>query len=161
MKMSVNDSQFYMWRTLFSVAHADDVVTDEEVQFMAYILEDINFSEEQTKILKDDIVTPKNVEAMFAGITDQNDRIRFFEFARDLVWVDGDFGPEEQSVMMKLQKTHMKELDIDNLVGHVGLQFEEEKDYTSGRPGGADGLTEKHGVFSAFSRRFLRLIGGE
>ena len=39
----VSESRFYMWRTLFSVAHADNVVTDEEIAFMAHILEDINF----------------------------------------------------------------------------------------------------------------------
>lgn len=126
MTQGVNDSRFYMWRTLFAVAHADNVVTDEEIEFMAHILEDVDFSDEQTKVLKDDIVTPKDVEKMFNGVTDQNDRTQFFDFARDLVWVDGDFGSEEQSVMIKLHQQHIKRADVDNMIGNISLELEEE-----------------------------------
>ena len=45
----VSESRFYMWRTLFAVAHADNVVADEEVEFMAHILEDVEFSDHQTE----------------------------------------------------------------------------------------------------------------
>ena len=31
----ITDSQFYMWRTLFAIVHVDDMVTEEEVHFMA------------------------------------------------------------------------------------------------------------------------------
>ena len=58
----VSESQFYMWRTLFAVAHADSIVADEEVAFMASVLNDINFTPEQTEVLKDDItITPMPV----------------------------------------------------------------------------------------------------
>ncbi|MGH1403412.1 MAG: DUF533 domain-containing protein [Alphaproteobacteria bacterium] len=120
-------SQFYMWRTLFAVAHADHVVTDEEIEFMAQILEDIKFSEEQTAILKDDIVNAKNVEDMFDGIEKEEDRLQFFEFARDLVWVDGDFGSEEQGIMIKLHQHHCQSINLDDLVGRVSLELEEDE----------------------------------
>ncbi len=122
----VDQSQFYMWRTLFAVAHADHVVTDEEIEFMAQILEDIQFSKEQTDILKGDIVNAKDVEDMFDGIEKEEDRIQFFEFARDLVWVDGDFGSEEQSIMIKLHQQHCQNVNIDELVGHVALELEDD-----------------------------------
>ncbi len=126
MSDGVNKSQFYMWRTLFAVAHADNIVTDEEIEFMAQILDEVDFSDEQVSILKDDIMNAKNVEDMFDGITEEADRVRFFDFARDLVWVDGDFGSEEQSVMIKLYQAHMKGTDVDKLVGTVSLELEEE-----------------------------------
>lgn len=122
----VSQSQFFMWRTLFAVAHADNIVTDEEVEFMAHILDGINFTDAQTAILKDDIVTAKDVEEMFQSITDEEDRIKFFDFARDLVWVDGDFGSEEQDIMIKLMEKHVKEVDIDDMVGNIDLELEEE-----------------------------------
>lgn len=125
-KSEVSDSRFYMWRTLFSVAHADNIVTDEEITFMAHILEDVNFSDEQTTLLKDDIINPKNVEDMFRGMTDQNDRKEFFSFARDLVWVDGDFGAQEQVVMINLLQSHFKDIDFDELVGSVSMELEED-----------------------------------
>ena len=126
MDNKISDSRFYMWRTLFAVVHADSVVTDEEIGFMAHVLDDIDFSDEQTVILKDDIATAKNAEVLFDLVTEQQDRSEFFDLARDLVWVDGDFGTEEQSVMIKLQQAHIKKTDVDSLVGEVSLEFEEE-----------------------------------
>ena len=152
---SVNESQFYMWRTLFAVAHADNVVTDEEIKFMAEILEEVQFTEEQTNILKDDIVNAKNISAMFAGITNPKDRIQFFEFARDLVWVDGDFASEEQSAMIDLYKQHMSDTTVDELVGKVSLELEDEQvseDWQQHPEGKETGLIS---MLSAFKNRFL------
>ncbi len=151
---SVNESEFYMWRTLFSVAHADNVVTEEEISFMAEILDDVQFTDEQTEILKDDIVNAKNVTDMFSGVTNQNDRVKFFEFARDLVWVDGDFDSLEQSVMIGLYKQHMSDTTVDELVGKISLEFEEDpdavkrQDMPQEKPGAV-------GMISAFKKFFL------
>ena len=89
-------------------------------------MENIDFSDEQTAILKDDILNAKDVSEMFTGVTSQKDRIQFFEFARDLVWVDGDFASEEQSVMIQLYQQHMQETDVDELIGHISLELEED-----------------------------------
>lgn len=126
MSTGVNESEFYMWRTLFSVAHADNVVTDEEVSFMAAVLDDVEFSEEQITTLKDDTVNAKDPNVMFKGITSQDDRLEFFILARDLVWVDGDFASEEQSVMIELYKQNMKDISFDELIGRTSLEFEGE-----------------------------------
>lgn len=123
----VNESEFCMWRTLFAIAHADNIVTEEEVSFMVEILDDINFTAEQEKILRDDIVNAKDVNSMFLGITEPKDRIRFFQLARDIVWVDGAFVSEEQSAMITLYQQHMSDTTVDDLVGKVSLEFEEEE----------------------------------
>ncbi len=153
LKGEVSESRFYMWRTLFSVAHADNVVTDEEIAFMAHILEDINFTDEQTTLLKDDIINPKNVEDMFRGVTDQHDRKEFFGFARDLVWVDGDFGAQEQSVMIKLLQNHFEDIDFDELVGSVALEFEEDT------PRVVDANASQSNQSSTISTFFRRILG--
>ncbi len=116
-----------MWRALFAIAHADNIVTDEELAFMAAILEDVNFTDEQIIILKDDIINPKNIEEMFGLITKKEDKIEFFNFAHDMVWADGSFVSQEQEVMVRLLEGHVKETNVDDLVGSVSLQFEEEK----------------------------------
>ena len=126
----VNPSRFFMWRTLFAIVHADNVVAQEEVQFMAHVLEGIQFTDVQTAILKDDIENPKDVNEMFEGITNVNDRVEFFEFARDLVWVDGDFGVEEQSVMVQLQKKHIASAQFEDLIGSVSLELEDDAPQT-------------------------------
>ncbi len=131
MSKIVSESQFYMWRTLFAVVHADNVVTDEEVNFMSNVFDSVNFSETQIVILKDDIVTPKDINEMFDGVSVQEDRVKFFELAHDLVWVDGDFAEDEQNAMVKLFKTHFNEVDFDALVGKVPFELEIEKEYSS------------------------------
>ncbi|MBI1300026.1 MAG: TerB family tellurite resistance protein [Alphaproteobacteria bacterium] len=155
MPSGVTDSQFHMWRTLFAITHADNVVTNEEIRFMAHVLEDIEFSDKQTEQLKDDISNPKDAEAMFRGVTDPDDRIKFFDFARDLVWVDGDFASEEQNVLIKLMKMNCDEIDIEKMVGKVSLELEAE----SYEPLRTKTEETEQGLF-AFSRRFRRWIGG-
>lgn len=132
MTQNVTDSQFYIWRTLFAVAHADNVVTDEEIQFMAHVMDEISFSDEQLALLKDDLTNAKNAEAMFINITEHKDREQFFDFARDLVWVDGDFDAQEQTVMVQLHKMHIKDTNVDTLIGNV--KFELEEDVVPQRP---------------------------
>ena len=160
----ITQSQFYMWRTLFAVAHADDVVTEDEVKFMAQILEDINFSDAQRLILKEDITDPKDCEQMFDHITEQKDRTAFFNFAHDLVWVDGDFGSEEQSIMVKLHQKHYKETDVDDLIGNVSLELEGPMPHTSKSRQHQKADRKKKdirkGLFS-FHRRFLDIINGD
>lgn len=132
-KVGVTDSQFYMWRTLFAIAHADHIVTDEEVRFMAEALEDVPFSAEQYDELRKDIAQPQNIELMYAGITDMKDQAQFFKIAHELVHIDGDYGLEEQSVMLRLKELHVQSADIDSLVGGVSLEFDDgsSSDYQS------------------------------
>ncbi len=115
-----------MWRTIFAMAHVDGVVSAEEIRFMAEVLEDIEFSEEQKNTLRDDIHIPKDIIEMFGKITDPKYKLKFFEFARDLVWVDGDYGQDEQKIMLELFKKHMQDVDFDAMVGHVDLELEGE-----------------------------------
>ncbi|MFP4098946.1 MAG: tellurite resistance TerB family protein [Alphaproteobacteria bacterium] len=126
MMETLGESQFYMWRTVFALAHADNVVTDEEIGLMARILDDAPFSEEQLKILKQDVITPKKAKEMFKMISNKKDRMIFFEFAHDMVWSDGKFHAKEQKVMIELYKMHMADTTVDELVGTISLELEEE-----------------------------------
>lgn len=128
MSKSVSNSEFYMWRTLVATAHADNKLTNEEIRFLATALEDIAFTKEQNAQLVADIKKPQDVVEMFKGITDVQDQARFFQVARELVWIDGDYGEAEQAVMLKLKKAHVAQVDIDALIGKTGLKFEDKKD---------------------------------
>lgn len=162
MDSDVNHSQFHMWRTLFAVAHADNIVTDEEIEFMSHILTDVAFSEEQTKILKDDIINAKDVELIFKNVTSAADRAQFFDLARDLVWVDGDFGAEEQSVMIKLHRQHFKNTNVDELIGRVPLQFEDDASETLRTPAHKKYSTRKKpsikDAMYSFRNKFIDLL---
>ena len=153
--MSLTESQFYMWRTLFAIAHADDVVTDEEVRFMAEAMEDVPFSDEQRALLNDDVKHAQDIEVMFAGVTDVHDQAAFFKFAHELVHIDGDYGMEEQAIMLKLKETHLQNANLDDLVGNVSLELEGEHDGQGTFAGGEQKKSFKDVVYS-FRDSFLK-----
>lgn len=153
---NITESQFYMWRTLFAVAHADNVVTQEEIRFMTEALEDVPFTPEQQDILKDDIANPKDIVEMFSKIEDHKDQAAFFKFARELVWVDGDYGEEEQEIMLKLKRLHIQDVNVDTLVGNVGLQLDtDEPDFGSSTPT-TGRVNNKKSIIYSFRDRFIK-----
>lgn len=124
----VSESQFYMWRTLFAITHADDIVSNEETRFMAEAFETVSFSVEQRQTLEQDVREAQDIEEMFEKISDPEDRRQFFEKARTLVHIDGEYGDEEQEIMLKLSRRNVAETDIDKLVGSVDLRLEDDDD---------------------------------
>lgn len=149
----VTESQFFMWRTLFALAHVDRYVSNDELRFMAEALEDVPFSEEQKNVLTQDIKEPQDVFEMYKLIRDDTDRIEFFRFAHDMVWIDGDFGPEEQKIMLKLQEEQVRRTDVSDLVGKVNLKLEGEYDPDENRrPKKRDAKK----IIHSFRERFLK-----
>ena len=158
MRLNITSSQFNMWRTLFAIAHADNILAQGEIEYMAKILGEVDFSQEQNDILKDDIDNPKDIEEMFKGVTDVNDRIEFFSLARELVYADGDFGEEEQSAMIMLASKHFQQTNVDDLIGNIDLELEDDEPYREQRPVYTNGKKTKRGfskILHSFKDRFL------
>lgn len=116
-----------MWRTLFAMVHADDVVTDEEVRFMAEAMEDIPFSDVQRGTLDIDTREAQDITEMFSHVTEVKDQAEFFALAREVVHIDGDYGVEEQEIMLKLKKAHVKTANMEELIGSVDLSFADDE----------------------------------
>lgn len=150
----VTESQFAMWRTLFAVAHVDNVITGEELRFMAEIMEDVPFTEEQRAVLNTDIKIAQDIEEMFKGVTDIKDQAAFFKYAKDLVHIDGDYGADEQRILLKLKETHIKVANLDDLIGTVRMELEEEKRVEP--PVDDDPKRTWREVLSSFRNRFIR-----
>ena len=151
-KGPVTESQFYMWRAIFAMAHADHVVTNEEKQFMNRVLNEVNFSELQEETLRGDIEEAQDIGEMFVMIESQHDRSRFFYFARMLTWCDGDFDEQEQKILTELAKSLNKSVDITTMINDNDLQLENEQrqwikeDVSTAK--------ETGNVFSRFLKRF-------
>lgn len=124
---TLNESQFYMWRTLFALVHADQVVTEEERKFMEKALDGLSLTDYQRSILVSDTMESADIGEMFKRITNQNDRVEFFRHARALVWCDGDFDQQEQEIIEKLKRTHMADVDFFALMDEVSLSFDDEE----------------------------------
>ncbi len=127
MSQGISESIFFMWRTVFALAHADHIVSNEEIRFMAEAIEDVTFSDEQRHLLTRDIAKPQDPVEMFGMITDQKDRLDFFEFAYKMVWADGQYVEEEQDVVHRLRDLHMQGVNVDELVGKIDLELEEDQ----------------------------------
>lgn len=151
----ISESRFYMWRTIFAMAHADEDVSPREIRFMAEKLEDVSFTQEQSDILKRDIVEPQPIEDMFQKITDPADQALFFSFAREMVWADGDFSPDEQEILSRLQRLHLEFVNVDDLVGGIELQFEDDEPKVQSVENKPE--KNKHGDVR-FREKFLRTL---
>ena len=127
MTEEITESRFNMWRAIFALAHADDIVVEQEEKFMKEAIERYPFSKEQKAVLELDMKKSQNVGVCFSRITDQEDRSDFFTFARLLVWCDGDFDEQERIILTELKKVHISSLDFQSMVKEVKLSFEDEE----------------------------------
>ena len=139
--IGVTESTLNMWRAIFACAHADNVVTQEERRFLRKAINSEPFSEAQRRILEQDIEKGQSIGEMFALITDQQDRSRFFYFARMLFWCDGDFAEQEQKILTALAKTHFDSVKVDEVTKGVKFELESHgaEANASSRPGESGG----------------------
>jgi hypothetical protein len=126
MTQIISDSRFYMWRSLFAIAHADAVVAAEERSLMNRILAEEPFNEEQRDILRRDMEHKEDVRILFSRVSEQQDRSEFFDFARKLVWTDGHFGPEEQKLLVDLKRMYVQSVNFDVFEETTGLTLSDE-----------------------------------
>lgn len=146
----VSNSRLYMWRAIFAMAHADDIVTEEEKKYLQTILSSEPFSAEQRKILESDINSAQDIADMFINIDEQNDRSQFFYHARMLVWSDGDFGEQEQKIITRLKQTHVRTVDFDQIMKSLDLKLDEEQKVKL--------VEEHHKVMETHTEGFLRRL---
>lgn len=111
MSEGVSESRFYMWRAVIALAHADNRVTEEEHEFIDRYLHNVPFSDSQREVLIDDVLNAKNVTEMFDQVSEPTDRGEFFEFARMIVWCDGDYDAQEEKLFAHLKDTQMHRVD--------------------------------------------------
>ena len=123
----INDSQFNMWRAIFALSGADEKVTDEEIIYLAKVLELVPFSDEQRGILRNEIREPPDITEVFLEISDQDDRANFFYYARMLACCDGEFGHREQDLITVLQSIQIKSVDFARMVETVQFSFDNEE----------------------------------
>lgn len=124
MTQSVNDSRFHMWRTIFALIHADGKIEDKERNYAENYLAHVPFSENQKAILRSDIETPQNVANMFDGIKEPSDRTEFFEFAKNLLWSDGNYDDTEQKIFNHLIQSQMFRTNPEALKAEVRKIFD-------------------------------------
>ncbi len=100
-----------MWRGIVAMAHADGIVTPQEISFIHDYAKEIPFNEEELEIFMQDFQTPQDAYEMFARMTDPQDRKDFFILARALSWCDGDYAAQEKHIIHCLEKLDLTDDD--------------------------------------------------
>ena len=98
----LTDSEFYMWRALFAFAFMDDVMSAQEKALLRAYQSQAVFSADQLAVMRDDFRTPKDPSALFAKISNAQDRVRFCALARALMWCDGDPARQEVEILRRV-----------------------------------------------------------
>ena len=121
----LTDSKFHMWRTLFALAHADLIITQEERIFMQGALKSLDLSVEQRTTLESDASRKQDAVEMFNGITEEDDFREFFHIAYDLVWIDGDHNVDEERTLTKIKHLHEERAKEQDNTEEIELDFAE------------------------------------
>lgn len=111
------NSQFYMWRCVIAMAHADGKVCEDERPFVedkvkrfATVYE---ITDEQVQTLLGDLSTPQDVGEMLRHINDPQFRGQTVYFARLLAFADGDMHPDEEALLKHMHLAVTDGLDMD------------------------------------------------
>lgn len=123
----VSDSHFNMWRAVFAMAHADNMIMVQEEALMLDAIERYDFSNKQKDILYRDTVIKGDIRDFFAAITDKKDKLDFFRYARLMAWCDGDFAAQEKYILEALRGEHIKTLEECDLLLEAQALFDAEE----------------------------------
>lgn len=117
-----------LWRSAVGLAYADHKLTDEERDILHEFFSHQELSEEQLKILDDDIENNVNLDETFEQITDPRDRAHLINIARVLFYADGHFCEKEQELLAELHRRHLDSLDTDFIFSEARDKAIEEKE---------------------------------
>lgn len=98
----MTESEFFMWRAVFSFAFVDSGLSMSERELLSSYLAKADFSEVQKHILKEDINDPPDVQDMYSHVTRPQDKEKFCSLARALAWSEGNIDLQERAILKKL-----------------------------------------------------------
>ncbi len=98
-KDQVSQSEFYMWRAVFAFAFVDQSLSLEEQELLHSYLAKARLSEDQRRVLREDMSDPPNPESMYKLITEPMHKSRFCVLARALAWCEGDLDAQEAKIL--------------------------------------------------------------
>jgi uncharacterized membrane protein YebE (DUF533 family) len=121
----ISTSTFYMWRVIIAIAHADDMVDDEERAYLTKIFANMDrvygLTDEQKKTFAADIDSPtmQSIPELMSHINDPSVRGQVIYFGGLLAHADGVVTAQEDAILKKLRADQMSSLDMDAIRAHV------------------------------------------
>lgn len=114
---------FYMWRCVIAIAHIDGEVSKEEEEYIRFTIsklqEQFDMSDEQVKILENDINESQSITDLFKHINEPSYRANVLHFCRILAYKDGILSPSEEEILKKLHIEVMDNIDFQRVRAEV------------------------------------------
>lgn len=118
-KKPVGTSQFYMWRCVVALAHADGMVQDAERAYLNRIFGNMALTDEQKSTFQSDLSQPQDIAQLLSHINEPEWRGQLVYFAGLLARADGVLDPTEDAILKKLRADQMASLDMDQIRADV------------------------------------------
>lgn len=127
--MALNESKFNMWRATVYLVIVDGKVTKEESQWLEDYLLKANFSEEQKKIIQEDLENHSTEFGdIYSKITHPPDRATLIHFANMIFKRDGEFHITEKEFLEELKKSVMSKVDMESALNALAKVSYKEED---------------------------------
>lgn len=118
-KEPIGHGQFYMWRCIIAIAHADGQMHEAERAYLTRVIGNMDrtggLTEEQKKTFAADLETPQDISFLLSHINDPQWRGQLIYFGGLLARADGELHPSEDLLLKKLHAGHMAGLDMENI----------------------------------------------
>lgn len=155
-------SQFYMWRAVISIAHADGGVQAEERAYLEKIVANLDrtytLTPEQKKAFADDLQSPQKIEDMVSQIDEPQYRGMLITLGVTLVWADGVVTADEEAVLEKLHAGQMSTLNSDKLRAELKNGMEKRRaDYLAESAKLREDVRGKGKLFRALDHVLLKM----
>ncbi|MDI1228045.1 MAG: DUF533 domain-containing protein [bacterium] len=118
-KPPVGTSQFYMWRCVIALAHADGMVQQGERDYLSRVFGNMSLTDEQRRIFHTDMSEPQDIAQLLTHINEPEWRGQLVYFAGLLARADGVLDPQEDHILKKLRADQMSGLDMDQIRADV------------------------------------------
>lgn len=118
-KPPVGTSQFYMWRCVIALAHADGMVQQGERDYLSRVFGNMALTDEQRRIFHADMATAQDIGQLLAHINEPEWRGQLVYFAGLLARADGVLDPQEDIILKKLRADQMSSLDMEQIRADV------------------------------------------
>jgi uncharacterized membrane protein YebE (DUF533 family) len=118
-KQPVSTSQFYMWRCVVALAHADGMVDQGERDYLNRVFGRMGLTADQMAVLQADMAAAQDIAQLLTHINEPEWRGQLVYFAGLLARADGVLAPQEDHLLKKLRADQMSGLDMEQIRADV------------------------------------------
>jgi hypothetical protein len=111
----MDDSKFNLWRASFSFCFVDGFLSKEEQDHIEEKLNLLKFTDQQKKILLQDLVSPPNMDSILPLITRPSDKGFIVNHIRILAKLDNDLSAAEKEKIEKVREMVLSKLDMPGI----------------------------------------------